>query len=80
MSLFGRLAVKGLEAYAGCRPKVCTVPERLVGMGKSEWGLEMLHKRLGLCSFSSHTLHIFDAEEGYLKVSKARSYPSLSSL
>lgn len=54
MSLFGPSVVRVLEAYAGCRQKACTEPEQLVGMGKSEWGLGMLHKRLGLCSFSSH--------------------------
>ena len=54
MSLFGPSVVRVLEAYAGCRQKACTVPEELVGMGKSEWGLGMLHKRLGLCSFFSH--------------------------
>ena len=40
-------AVEVLEGYAGCRRKACTVPERLGGMGKSEWGLGMLHGRLG---------------------------------
>ena len=67
---------KGLGAYAGCRPKACTVPERLVGMGKAEWGLGMLHKRLGLCSFFSHT-DTTQKSDISLKVSKARSYPSL---
>ena len=40
--------LKYSKRYAGCRQKACTVPERLVGMGKSEWGLGMLHNRLGV--------------------------------
>ena len=43
-------AVKYSKRYAGCRQRACTVPERLVGMGKSEWGLGMLHQKAGVCA------------------------------